>query len=88
MRGEPADLAGAMGRRRVLKVRLVALMVVSSGWGLWCWLLATEYVIDYRGEEWQVGLFSVLAALLVWALLILAAVATWRSLEGKPRRFG
>ena len=80
-----------------MRVRLLVLLVASSGWGLWCWLLATEYVVDYRGEEWSVGLFSVLAALGVWAVLILAAVATWRALtlggsrgglarptEGKP----
>jgi len=88
MRGEPADLTAAMRRRRVLRVQLTVLMVAASGWGLWCWLLATEYVVDYRGEEWSVGLFSVLAALGVWAVLILAAVATWRALAGKPGRPG
>jgi len=68
-----------MRRRRILRLRLLALQVVTSAWGLWCWLLATEYIVDYRGDEWSVGLFSVLLALGVWAVLILATVATWRA---------
>jgi len=46
-------------------------------------VLATEYVVDYRGEEMSVGLFAVLVALFIWAVLILAMVATWRALNGK-----
>ena len=64
-------------------MQLVVLLVVASGWGLWCWLLTTEYIVDYRGEEWQVGLFSVVLTLGVWAVLILAMVATWRALNRK-----
>ena len=76
-----------MRRRRALRIRLVVLTVVASGWGLWCWVLATEYIVDYAGEAWSVGLFSVLAALFVWAVLILATVGTWRSLGEKLGRF-
>jgi hypothetical protein len=67
----------------MLRLLLAVLLPVTSAWGLWCWLLATEYIIDSRGEEWSVGLFTVLAALGVWAVLILAMVATWRALTRK-----
>jgi hypothetical protein len=80
---EPGDLRAAMRRRRSLRLLLVALFLVASAWGLWCWLLATEYIVDYRGEEMSVGLFTVLGALGVWMVLILAMVATWRALTRK-----
>jgi hypothetical protein len=67
----------------MLRVLLMVLFVAASAWGLWCWVLATEYVVDYRGEEMQVGLFTVLAALFMWAVLILAMVTTWRALNKK-----
>lgn len=44
-------------------------------------MLATEYIIDFRGEEMQVGLGTVLAALGAWAVIILAMVTTWRALN-------
>ena len=72
-----------MRRRRVLQVRLVILFLVTSVWGLWCWVLATEYVVDYWGEQWSVGLSTVLAALGVWVGLLLATVAAWRALNRK-----
>jgi hypothetical protein len=81
--GTPRDLQATMRRRRSLRLLLVALFLVASAWGLWCWLLVTEYIVDYRGEEWSVGLFSVLMALGVWAPLLLAMVATWRALDRK-----
>jgi hypothetical protein len=81
--GEPRDLLAAMRRRRILRLLLVVLFLAASAWGLWCWVLATEYIVDYRGEEMSVGLFNVLAALGVWAVLILAMVATWRALNRK-----
>jgi hypothetical protein len=80
---EPSDLRAAIRRRRTLRLLLVALFLVASAWGLWCWLLATEYIVDYRGEEMSVGLFTVLGALGLWAVLILAMVATWRALNRK-----
>ena len=46
-----------------------------------CWVLATEYIVDFRGEEMQVGLFNVVVALGLWAVLILGMVATWRALN-------
>ncbi len=64
-------------------VLLVVLFVAASAWGLWCWVLATEYIIDFRGEEMHVGLFTVVGALGVWAVIILAMVATWRVLNRK-----
>ncbi len=67
----------------MLRLQLVVLLLVATGWGVWCWLLVTEYVVDYAGEEWSVGLFSVVVNLAVWAALTLATVATWRSLQGK-----
>ena len=67
----------------MLRVLLVALFLAASAWGLWCWVLATEYIIDFRGEEMQVGLFTVLAALGLWAGIILAMVTTWRALNPK-----
>ena len=70
-----------MQRRRLLRVLLVVLFLAASAWGLWCWMLASEYVIDFRGEEMQVGLFTVLGALGLWAVIILAMVATWRTLD-------
>jgi hypothetical protein len=72
-----------MRRRRILGVCLVALLLAASAWGMWCWLLVTEYIVDYRGEEWSVGLFTVLVALGVWAALLLGMVATWRALNRK-----
>ena len=67
----------------------MGLFLLASAWGLWCWVLATEYIVDYRGEEMQVGLFNVVVALGVWAVLILGMVATWRALNkrgfGQPR---
>ena len=87
MGADPSDLLAAIRRRRALRLLLVVLLLVASAWGLWCWLLATEYVIDYRGEEWSVGLFTVLAAIGLWVGLLLAAAAIWRSLRGKPNRF-
>jgi len=65
----------------MLRILLMVLFVVASAWGLWCWVLATEYVVDFRGEEMQVGLLTVLAALFMWAVLILAMVTTWRALN-------
>jgi hypothetical protein len=70
-----------MRRRRILRLQLVVLLVVTSGWGLWCWVLATEYIVDYWGPEWSVGLFTVLGAIVVWAGLLLATVAMWRALN-------
>jgi hypothetical protein len=46
-------------------------------------MLASEYVIDFQGEEMQVGLGTVVAALGLWAVIILGMVATWRALNGK-----
>jgi hypothetical protein len=65
----------------MLRVLLVVLFLAASAWGLWCWVLATEYIVDYRGEEMQVGLFNVVFALGLWALMILGMVATWRALN-------
>ncbi|HEV3365046.1 MAG TPA: hypothetical protein VG795_13070 [Acidimicrobiia bacterium] len=59
----------------------MVLFLAASAWGLWCWMLATEYIIDFRGEEMQVGLGTVLAALGAWAVIILAMVTTWRALN-------
>jgi len=84
----PRDLGAAIRRRRLLRILLIVLFVAASVWGLWCWLLATEYIVDYRGEEMQVGLLTVLAALFMWAVLILAMVATWRALGRKLGPFG
>ncbi len=64
-------------------VLLVVLFIAASAWGMWCWVLATEYIIDFRGEEMQVGLLTVVGALGVWAVIILAMVATWRALNRK-----
>ena len=61
----------------------MVLFLMASGWGLWCWMLASEYVIDFRGEEMQVGLFTVLGALGLWAVIILAMVTVWRALNRK-----
>jgi hypothetical protein len=80
--GNP-DLRAALRRRRILGVLLVVLFLAASAWGLWCWVLATEYIIDFRGEEMQVGLLNVVGALGVWAVVILAMVATWRALNRK-----
>ena len=65
----------------MLRVLLVVLFLAASAWGLWCWVLATEYIVDYRGEEMQVGLFNVVFALGLWALVILGMVTTWRALN-------
>ena len=46
-------------------------------------MLTTEYIVDFQGEEMQVGLFTVLAALFMWAVLILGMVTTWRALNKK-----
>jgi hypothetical protein len=70
-------------RRRILRALLVVLFLAASAWGLWCWVLATEYIVDFRGEEMQVGLFTVVGALGLWAVIILGMVATWRALNGK-----
>ena len=78
---EPSDLRAALRRRRLLRLLLVVLFLAASAWGLWCWVLATEYIVDYRGEEMQVGLGTVLGALGLWAVVILAMVATWRVLN-------
>ena len=59
----------------------MVLFLVASAWGLWCWVLASEYVIDFRGEEMQVGLGTVVGALGLWAGMILGMVATWRALN-------
>ncbi|HKY74553.1 MAG TPA: hypothetical protein VJS45_00320 [Acidimicrobiia bacterium] len=67
----------------MLRVLLVVLFLAASAWGLWCWVLATEYIVDYRGEEMQVGFFNVVFALGLWALMILGMVTTWRALNGK-----
>jgi len=67
----------------MLRVLLVVLFLAASAWGLWCWVLASEYIIDFRGEEMQVGLFTVVAALGLWAVIILGMVATWRALNGQ-----
>lgn len=61
----------------------MALFLAASAWGLWCWVLASEYIIDFRGEAMQVGLFTVVAALGLWAVIILGMVTTWRALNGK-----
>jgi hypothetical protein len=66
-----------------LRVLLVVLFLAASAWGMWCWMLANEYIIDSRGEEMQVGLFTVVGALGLWAVIILAMVTTWRVLNGK-----
>ena len=66
-----------------MRVLLVVLFLAASAWGLWCWVLATEYIVDYRGEEMQVGLFTVVAALGLWTVIILGMVATWRALNGR-----
>jgi hypothetical protein len=81
--GEPRDLAADIRRRRMLRVLLVVLFVAASAWGMWCWVLATEYIIDFRGEEMQVGFFNVVFALAVWLGIILAMVTTWRGLNRK-----
>jgi hypothetical protein len=81
MGGEPGDLVAVIRRRRARRVLLLVLFLAASAWGLWCWVLATEYIIDFRGEEMQVGLFTVLAALGLWAAIILAMVMTWRALN-------
>jgi hypothetical protein len=65
----------------MLRVLLVVLFLAASAWGLWCWVLATEYIVDYRGEEMQVGLGTVIGALGLWAVIILGMVATWRVLN-------
>lgn len=62
---------------------LVVLFLAASAWGLWCWVLASEYIIDFSGEEMQVGLGTVVGALGLWAVIILAMVTTWRALNGK-----
>lgn len=59
----------------------MVLFLAASAWGLWCWVLASEYIIDLRGEEMQVGLFTVVAALVLWGAIILGMVATWRALN-------
>jgi hypothetical protein len=79
----PRDLEAEIRRRRGLRVLLMLLFVAASVWGLWCWVLTTEYIVDYRGEEMQVGLLTVLAALFMWAVLILGMVTTWRALNRK-----
>jgi len=79
----PRDLRAEIRRRRALGLLLVVLFLAASAWVLWCWMLATEYVIDFRGEEMQVGLGTVLGALGAWALIILAMVTTWRALNSK-----
>jgi hypothetical protein len=80
---ESEDLRAEWRRRRLFVALLVVLFVAASAWGLWCWVLASEYVIDFRGEEMQVGLGTVLAALALWAVIILAMVTTWRALNRK-----
>ena len=79
----PRDLGAEIQRRRMLRILLMVLFIAASAWGLWCWVLATEYIVDFWGEEMQVGLFTVLAALFMWGVLILAMVATWRALYKK-----
>jgi hypothetical protein len=83
MSGESSDLGATMRRRRILRVLHIVLFIAASAWGLWCWVLASEYIIDFRGEEMKVGLFTVLGALLVWAVVILAMVTTWRAINRK-----
>lgn len=83
MSGEARDLQAEFRRRRIFVVLLVVLFIAASAWGMWCWVLATEYIIDFRGEEMQVGLLTVVGALGVWAVIILAMVATWRALNRK-----
>jgi hypothetical protein len=78
---EPRDLRAELRRRRLLRLLLVVLFLAASAWGLWCWVLATEYIVDYRGEEMQVGLGTVVGALGLWAVIILGMVATWRALN-------
>ena len=78
---EPRDLGAELRRRRMLRVLLVVLFLAASAWGLWCWFLASEYIIDFRGEEMQVGLGTVVAALTLWAGMILGMVTTWRALD-------
>jgi hypothetical protein len=60
---------------------LVVLFLAASAWGFWCWVLASEYIIDFQGEEMQVGLGTVVGALGLWAVMILGMVATWRALN-------
>lgn len=67
----------------MLRVLLVVLFLAASAWGLWCWVLASEYVIDFGGEAMQVGLGTVIGALALWAVMILGMVTTWRALNGK-----
>ena len=83
MSTEPRDLRAELRRRRSLRVLLVVLFLAASAWGLWCWVLASEYVIDFSGEEMQVGLGTVVGALGLWAAIILGMVTTWRALNGK-----
>jgi hypothetical protein len=66
----------------------VGLLAVTTAWGVWCWLLVTEYVIDYSGEEWNVGLFTVLPAVALLAGLSFATLSTWGSVprNAGPRR--
>ena len=66
----------------MLRILLVVLILAASAWGLWCWVLASEYIIDFSGEEMQVGLGTVVGALGLWAVIILAMVAAWRALNG------
>lgn len=81
MSSEPRDFRTELRRRRNLRVLLVVLFLAASAWGLWCWVLVSEYIIDFRGDEMQVGLGLVLGVLGLWAVIILGMVATWRALD-------
>jgi len=61
----------------------VVLFLAATAWGLWCLVLANEYIIDFRGEEMQVGFFNVVFALGIWLGIILGMVTTWRALNRK-----
>ena len=80
---EPGRLPAGLRHRGILRVLLVVLFLAATAWGLWCWFLASEYIIDFRGEEMQVGLGTVVGALGLWAIIILGMVTTWRALNGR-----
>jgi hypothetical protein len=64
-----------------LRLLLVGLVLAASAWGLWCWVLSTEYIVGVRGEVMQVGLWTVMRARGLWATISLAMVTTWRVLN-------
>jgi hypothetical protein len=78
------DLQGAIRRRRLLRIRLVGLLILTGGFGAWCWVLVTQWVTAFYGEDWSVDIVTVLLALAVWGVLVVATAATWKALQRKP----